>query len=201
MGAFHKVLCSEGLRDFRGAVVVCFADGTQLAPSICTESWAMVGGCVRQETYLEVVENALDADSGAGDLLEEVLAIDGFDLPGWIEKARAQECTVTLFARAGPSGASSPGRGAGRLRACLIHHMIPSRAEFHVRFVVVPRSHRGNGLGQQVMRWVLAQAANMPQSMCRWITLNAASDDLVPWYERFGFLDMSCGHEPDDLGQ
>jgi len=33
------------------------------------------------------------------------------------------------------------------------------------------------------------------------ISLVAANDGLVPWYEKFGFTDMSCGHTDGDHGQ
>merc|ERR1712194_560834 len=37
----------------------------------------------------------------------------------------------------------------------------------------------------------------MPKSECTWLSLEAAVDELVSWYEKFGFFDMTCGHDDD----
>jgi len=41
----------------------------------------------------------------------------------------------------------------------------------------------------------------MPLSDCSWISLQCSDDELLPWYEKFGFTDMSCGHVEGDDGQ
>jgi hypothetical protein len=40
-----------------------------------------------------------------------------------------------------------------------------------------------------------------PETECSWISLQAADDELVPWYEKLGFTDMTCGHFEGDGGQ
>lgn len=91
--------------------------------------------------------------------------------------------------------------GPGRLRGLIFHEMIESTAEFHVRFVFVPKEHRKSGIGSALVRWVIEQASLMPLSKCRWISLQCAYDELLPWYEKFGFTDMSCGHVDGDDGE
>lgn len=193
--AFDQFIGSEELRSFRGAVVVCAATETSCLRRLCLEHWVITGGCVRQQPCLEVIENALDTDAGAEHLLKEALAIDYCDLSYWIGRARERDWAMTAFFASGCSD------GPALLRGLIFHHMIECRAEFHVRFIFVPKPYRGCGLGGRLVRWVIDAAAQMPQSLCRWISLDAADDDLVDWYEKFGFTDMSCGHTDGDYGQ
>jgi len=88
--------------------------------------------------------------------------------------------------------------GADGLRGFLCYEMFSDRAELHIRFVWVPKVFRGSGFGVRIMRWVISKASRIAQTKCRWISLKAAGEELVPFYERFGFVDMTCG--PDHLG-
>uniref|UniRef100_A0A7S4Q256 N-acetyltransferase domain-containing protein n=1 Tax=Alexandrium monilatum TaxID=311494 RepID=A0A7S4Q256_9DINO len=189
--AFHKTLCSEALRSFHGAVVVAVADETRALAPVCSQSWVGHGVRVRQEPYLEVIEDALDEASSAADLLEEALSYDYCNLAWWVDAARAKNQKVTLFASRGVDGKRT-------LRGFLCHHVKEGQAELHIRFIFVPKELRGSGLGARVVRWVIATANRMPQSECRWISLKAADASLVPWYEKFGFTDMTCGQCDDE---
>lgn len=189
--AFRATLCSEALASFRGAVVVAVADETHSLAALCTESWVAAGSRLQQESYLEIIEHALEADSGAEDLLDEALAIDYCQLRHWVDIARAEDQQITLFSSVGQDGKKS-------LRGFLCHHMKENQAEFHIRFVFVPKPYRGTGLGARVVQWAVSKANRMPQSECRWISLKAADDSLVPWYEKFGFCDMTCGQCDDE---
>jgi len=190
--AFNALLCSEGLQSFRGAVIVCFADETRtLAPSI-TESWVAAGHCLRQEAYLEVVQHdfGTGCDGQACPLLQEALEIE--TLKFWINDAKKKGQKVSLFASCNAACKNS-------LRGFVCHHMKPRQAEFHVRFIFVPSEHRGKGFGRRLVQWIIASASRMPQSTCNWVSLDAAYEALVPWYEFFGFIDMTCG--ADQYGQ
>jgi GNAT superfamily N-acetyltransferase len=189
---FTALLCSEGLRNFKGAVIVCVADETRaLAPSI-NECWVATGRCLRQEAYLEVIQHDFSGgcNGQACDLLQEALEID--TLKFWIDDAKKNCQTVSLFASCTAADKKS-------IRGFVCHHMKPRQAEFHVRFIFVPSEHRGNGFGRRLVQWIIASASRMPQSTCNWISLDAAYEALVPWYETFGFTDMTCG--ADEYGQ
>jgi len=188
---FRAILSSEAILAFRGAVVVAVADETHPLASLCTESWVASGGCLQQEPFLEVIENVLEAGSGADELMEEALAIDYCQLRHWVDIAREKEQNITLFSSVGPDGKKN-------LHGFLCHHMIESQGEFHIRFVFVPKPCRGTGLGARLVRWAISKANRMPEADCRWISLKAADDSLVPWYEKFGFTDMTCGQCDDE---
>lgn len=191
--AFVALLCSKGLRSFGGAVIVCVADETRaLAPTI-TESWIATGRCLRQEAYLEVVQHdfSMGGNWQACKLLHEAFEIQ--TLKYWIDDAKEKRQQVSLFF------SSCEASDEKRLRGFVCHHMKPKQAEFHVRFIFVPADHRGSGFGRRLVQWIIASASRMPQSTCNWISLDAAYEALVPWYETFGFTDMTCG--ADEYGQ
>lgn len=192
---FSQLIGSNVLRTFCGAVVICAAKQTRLISKMCQEEWALVGGCLRQQACLQVVYNVLDNDIDAEWLSTAVSSIEYCDLSYWINRARSNNWSISLFTAGGQA------HGYGDLRGLVFHHMIDSRAEFHVRFIFVPKAHRCCGLGGRLVRWVIDSAAQKSQDECRWISLDAAEDDLVEWYEKFGFTDMSCGHSGDDYGQ
>jgi len=190
--AFAALLCSEGLRSFKGAVLLCVADETRALASTVTESWVAIGSCLRQESYLEVVQHDFGTGSNwqACPLLQEASEID--TLKFWIDDAKKKCHKVSLFV-------SCDDVCKKRLRGFVCHHMKPNQAEFHVRFIFVPSDHRGSGFGRRLVQWIIASASRMPQSACNWISLDAAYEALVPWYESFGFTDMTCG--ADEYGQ
>merc|ERR1712203_781621 len=65
-------------------------------------------------------------------------------------------------------------------------------ATFDICRIAVLSKYQGKGLGRFLMRWVLGKAAQLPQSECRYVALWSVHT-AVPFYERFGFLDIGCG--------
>lgn len=189
--AFRSILCSEALKAFRGAVVVSVADETHDLGGLCLESWVAVGAQLQSEPYLEFIGNALEGGDRAQELMAEALAIEYCHLKGWIDQAEEKGQQVTLLSSLGEDGRRS-------LHGFLCHHMIESKAEFHIRFVFVPKEHRRKGLGARMVQWAIAKANRLPQAECRWISLIAADGSLVPWYEKFGFCDMSYSCNEED---
>eukprot|EP00929_Paragymnodinium_shiwhaense_P034708 TRINITY_DN18853_c0_g1_i1.p1 TRINITY_DN18853_c0_g1~~TRINITY_DN18853_c0_g1_i1.p1 ORF type:complete len:606 (-),score=85.52 TRINITY_DN18853_c0_g1_i1:185-2002(-) len=191
--SFNCLLRSSRLQSFDGAVVICTSNEAKALTDICVDSSWVLGGSsskLRQEPYLEVVEDAL-FDNSAEALLKEATSFDYCDLSFWIKDARTTGKDITLFAMAGEDGTRS-------LRGFICHEMVKAKSEFHISFIFVPRQFRKGGLGARLVRWIIGKAARTPKSQCKWISLDAASDDLAVWYEKFGFIDMTCGHDPDD---
>lgn len=191
--AFLELLCSTQLRSFRGAVLVCSALESDIVHQLCSERWVVANGRMCQQPCLEVILDSLS--SGVGILCDDAAQIDYCSLSHWIERAQLHGWTVTRF------GATGLPKRLGSLRGLVFHHMIEDRAEFHIRFIFVPQEYRRHGIGSRLVKWAIERAAQMPQSLCRWVSLESADDELVEWYEKFGFTDMSCGHTAGDYGQ
>merc|ERR1712118_43245 len=69
-------------------------------------------------------------------------------------------------------------------------------AELHIaRLAIWPGIQKG-GYGQRLMFYILTKAARMSQSECNWISLSAL-DTAVPFYEKFGFTDMTIDEVED----
>jgi len=194
--AFDKLVCGESIWKFQGALVICAAAETEVLQAHCSERWVAqsdaTGAVVGQRPCFRVTENALVA--GLKELQEDAAQIPYCELRHWIQSAQAQGSKVTRFDAGGCEG-------PGRLCGLIFHHMIESSSEFHVRFIFVPKEQRKSGTGSMMMRWVIEQASLMPLSECKWISLQCSDDELLPWYEKFGFFDMSCGHTEDDGGE
>jgi len=195
--AFSRVLSSDAFLNFGGAVVVLCSDETLSVSRLCPETWMVLGSSLRSVPSLETYD-VTDACSGADaeldqvskSLLDQALAIEYCKLKFYMDKAANQPCRIKLFA-------SIDEDGQRNLRGFLCHEMIEGNGEFHIRFVFVPREHRRGGLGGRLIRWGLNSANRLPPSECRWISLEAADDDLVTYYERFGFCDFGG---PDEHG-
>lgn len=65
------------------------------------------------------------------------------------------------------------------------------RADLRIERVGVVENVRGQGYGDRLMEGALEYAKNIPQDLCKWVSLEAF-DYVVPYYERLGFTDMSC---------
>jgi len=189
---FDGIVCGEGLWKFHGAVVICALSDTATLRACCSEHWVTEVDRVIQRPCFQVIDNALV--TGLEELLADAAQIAYCDLRHWIQRAQSQGSKVTRFDAGGC-------KGPGRLCGLIFHHMIESSAEFHVRFIFVPKQHRKSGIGSMLMRWVIEAASRMALSDCRWISLECSDDELLPWYEKFGFMDMSCGHVDGDGGQ
>lgn len=189
---FDSIVHGKSIWEFRGAVVICAAVETDVLQERCSERWIADMGGVSQRACFRVTEDAMLA--GVEELYADAAQIAYCDLSYWIKRAQAEDFKVTRFDAGGCDG-------PGRLRGLIFHQMIEGSAEFHVRFVFVPKEHRKGGNGSTIVRWVIERASLMPLSECRWISLECADDELLPWYEKFGFMDMSCGHTEGDGGQ
>jgi GNAT superfamily N-acetyltransferase len=191
---FDELVKGEDMWKFRGAVVICATKESSTLQKKCSERWVAQDGQIKQRRCLHVCENALL--EGADRLIADAAQIPAEEcyLKYWIDKAIAGNWSVARFDEGGvecPSG----------FQGLVFHHMIESSAELHIAFVFVPQKHRLFGIGGQMVQWLIQRASTMSQSDCRWISLETAHDELVPWYERLGFTDMSCGHVEGDYGQ
>lgn len=191
--AFLNLVTSEEFRRFRGAIVFCCDAESVNLHQLCSERWVLANTVVRQQPCFDVTLDMLTCSRDQ--LFDEIEKIDYCDLRYWIDRAESEGWTVTRF------GATGCLNEPCSLRGLIFHNMVPGYAEFNVRFIFVPKAHRCRGLGGQLVQWVIEKARQMPPSECRWISLEAADDELVAWYEKFGFTDMSCGHTDGDYGQ
>jgi GNAT superfamily N-acetyltransferase len=196
--AFSAVLSSDAFCDFGGAIVVLCSDETLSVSRLCPETWILGGKSVRSVASLETYdvtdhcsgEKETELDSDSQSLLEQALAIQYCSLKHYMDKAANQPCRIKLFASVDEDGQRS-------LRGFMCHEMLEEFGEFHIRFVFVPKEHRCGGLGSRLIHWAKNSARRMPQSECRWVSLEAADEDLVTYYERFGFCDFGG---PDEHG-
>jgi len=195
---FVELLSTEAIAACLDAVVLWLAKDAPMTGLHCSELSQKEDDV---HDRFEIVEDVLTQGVGASDdhdaigtILEEVRELSdecfGEDC---VAKALEKGWTLTLLTDAAAASNSSDMRLCGFL--CHVHAPVP-RAELHVARLAVPRRHRGCGHGQALMRWILAKAAHMPQSDCGWVSLSAL-DEAVPFYERFGFFDMTCG-DPQD---
>ena len=74
------------------------------------------------------------------------------------------------------------------------------KAEIYVQRVAVPINLRGLGYGEKLVNAAIELANSLSQEECGWISM-AAFSHLVPWYERFGFWDMTANDDGDSLGR
>jgi len=215
--AFGRLIRGEELKGFGGGVVLCCEEETFAIRRACTERWVHGGGKVRQEdggnaTGLQVIEDALlaakdaaargsadagtkkrgkqrggaDADDELQALVEEAKSLSEFMFEeNLVKKARKEGWTVTLLV--------SQAAGGGRsLCGYMCHKMLPApRAEFFIERVAVSQKARGRGLGRQLMRWAMEEAARMPLDTCSSLTCSAF-DWVVPFYGKFGFEVADC---------
>lgn len=186
---FGVLLSSAKLESFAGAVVICTSNDARSMSSVCSESWVLLGSRMLQEPCLEVFEDALNSEA-ADELIQQCREVDYCNLSNWMNDATKKDGTVVMFAARESDGSLG-------LRGFLSYRMIESRSEFHVAFIFVPREFRKGGFGGRLVKWAISKAQRMPKSKCCWVSLEAADDDLVTWYEKFGFTDMTCGHDDD----
>jgi len=186
---FGVLLSSAKLESFAGAVVICTSNEARSMSPLCSQSWVFLGSRLLQEPCLEVFEDALNSEA-ADELIQQCRDIDYCNLSNWMNDATKKDGTVVIFAARESDGSLG-------LRGFLSYRMVESRSEFHIAFIFVPREFRHGGYGGRLVRWAISKAQRMPKSKCAWVSLEAADDDLVLWYEKFGFTDMTCGHDDD----
>jgi len=81
--------------------------------------------------------------------------------------------------------------GVGRETALKVRH------KAYVRAMYVAQSHRGRGLGRQLMEHALAFAATMEGVQRMTISVTAGNAEAVGLYESLGFVEF--GREPDSM--
>jgi len=201
----HLLTCAEVI-SFRGAIVVCAHEETLAVRSLCTERWTGADGWLWQEQLagdaLEIWEDVLGALStkcdksiqpqeGMDDLLRECSEVaQHFFSEDSVAKARERGWVLSLLVE--PLPAEPP-----RLCAFMCHRPPGhGRNDLHVARLAVPETARRGGYGQRLMHWILRKAANLPKSECAWVSLSSL-DTAMPFYEKFGFIDMTCDDMED----
>uniref|UniRef100_A0A7S4R4J4 N-acetyltransferase domain-containing protein n=1 Tax=Alexandrium monilatum TaxID=311494 RepID=A0A7S4R4J4_9DINO len=223
---FRQLLESEALKAYRGAVVVQAAEEIALVKRACAERWVAVGQQLWQvedsstpgieeeeeeqeeemssagDTSEEIVEDALSATLPE-ELLDEVRALSGlcFNEEDSVAKSQKNGWSMMLLVATADRRPGLEGHALQQLIGFLCYQHLPApKAEFHIRRVAVSEEHRGSGHGRQLVQWALDRAANLPQSQCAWVSLSAFNH-AIPFYERLGFTDMTCGDPDDPDGQ
>lgn len=194
--AFEELL-GEALQNFRGALVVAGEECPSLLESC--ECWSGTAGWLWQRQMTsrpELLEDlfAFEAEVEPEPALRREIKALGeavFFGENIIEKALAKNWTLAVLVESIPS---QQGTHAQTRRLCGFMCYRVRKSELHIaRLAVVPQD-RGRGHGKCLMQWALEKAAALPRSQCAWISLSSL-DEAVPFYEQFGFTDMTC----DDL--
>merc|ERR1712048_468462 len=200
MGAFHGMLNEhlDILRAFRGALVVCVSEETLATKALCPERWAGQNGLILQQ------------DRSCGDLkiIEDVTAMPGgvYDrLLSQIRDFSAQCFSEDCIAIAEKRGwcvsvlVEQKDKEHIGLSAFICYRFLPARRQLCIYRLAVQPECRSRGRGGQLMRWMLEKAHHMPKAQCAWIGLSAVKS-AIPFYERFGYVDLTCD-DPDDPGK
>jgi len=143
------------------------------------------------ERKLEVFDDLLVLDSDVDDLIEGARGLSqSVFSQDCIERAETRDWTVAVLTEVAPN--------VERLFCgfiCYVHYPAPT-AELHIKLLAVSTEIKRRGHGTHLMRWLLAKAARMPESECRWLTVSAW-ESAMPFYERFGFCDFFCSRDPN----
>lgn len=194
--AFDELL-GEALQSFRGALVVAGEECP--SPLEGCQCWAGTVGWLWQQQMTsrpELLEDLFSSEAETepeSALLQEIKALGeaAFFGENTVQKALDREWTLAVLVES-----ISSQQGMKR-RLCGFMCYYVRKGEFHIaRLAVVPQD-RGRGHGKGLMQWALEKAAALPRSQCAWISLSSL-DEAVPFYELFGFTDMTCDDLEDD---
>uniref|UniRef100_A0A7S1RQH9 N-acetyltransferase domain-containing protein n=1 Tax=Alexandrium catenella TaxID=2925 RepID=A0A7S1RQH9_ALECA len=195
---FDAIVGGKMLASFRGAVVICASDETLAVKAFCHERWIAAAGWLWQEEIstdaFEISEDVLGSSAGADASREDLLkAVDELSAECFsgevVDKARESDWLLSTLTKRQPDGTQD-------FCGFICHRMEEKSRSLCVYRLAVSAKWRGRGFGQRLMRWLLDKAAQMPESECAWISLSALKD-AIPFYERFGFCDLTC-LDPDD---
>lgn len=203
--ALLDILDGPQVRSFRGAVITsvqsCESKVGCASLALCRERWLGADGWLWQERVaadsLELWEDVL----GEGDLFKNDPRLDKF-LPGVAEMATHffHEDAVAKCRDNGWKLSLLIDRNAeeGAELCGYMCHRPPrdGKTTMHVARLAVPAQRQCGGYGQHLMLWILRKAARMPHSECAWISLSSL-DSAMEFYERFGFVDMTCDDHTD----
>lgn len=197
--AFDELL-GEALQSFRGALVVA---GEECPSSLegC-QCWSGTVGWLWQQQMTsrpELLEDLFSSEAETepeSALLQEIKALGeaAFFGENTVQKALDRDWTLAVLVE---PIASQQGMHTQTRRLCGFMCYYVRKSELHIaRLAVVPQD-RGRGHGKGLMQWALEKAAALPRSQCAWISLSSL-DEAVPFYEQFGFTDMTCDDLEDD---
>eukprot|EP00930_Biecheleria_cincta_P088899 TRINITY_DN78160_c0_g1_i1.p1 TRINITY_DN78160_c0_g1~~TRINITY_DN78160_c0_g1_i1.p1 ORF type:complete len:410 (-),score=85.33 TRINITY_DN78160_c0_g1_i1:294-1463(-) len=197
--AFDELL-GEALQSFRGALIVAGEEcPSQLVDCQC---WSGTAGWLWQRPMSprpELLEDLFSSEAAAEPepaLLQEIKALGeaAFFGENLVEKVLDRGWTLAVLVE---PIASQQGTHIQTRRLCGFMCYYVRKSELHIaRLAVVPQD-RGRGHGKGLMQWALEKAATLPRSQCAWISLSSL-DEAVPFYEQFGFTDMTCDDLEDD---
>lgn len=202
--AFDELL-GEALQSFRGALVVAVDDEcpkllSQLHGFQC---WSGKAGWVWQQptsSRPELLEDLFASEVGNEpdpELLQDIKTLGeaAFFGENSVEKARDRGWTLAALVEPVDQQQTAPSQTRRRLCGFMCYNV--RKSEFHIARIAVVPQDRGRGHGKLLMQWVLEKAAALPRSQCAWISLSSL-DEAVPFYEQFGFTDMTCDDVDDD---
>ncbi|CAK8998492.1 Hypothetical protein SCF082_LOCUS5667 [Durusdinium trenchii] len=196
--AFQMLLqAKEALRGFRGAIVLVVDEESEAIKEMCSQRWRQGGSWLWQEPIkqdLTIVEDVLNATKT--DELEQMLqkvrelSAEAFFGEDSVEKSGSRGWSLCLLVDQAACDAS-------RFCGFMCYQLSAKNSEFHIARIAVIARSRGKGYGKHFMQWALEKCSFLPRSTCAWISLSAL-DEAVPFYEHFGFTDMTCDDLDDD---
>lgn len=202
--AFDELL-QEALQHFRGALVVAADDECS---KLCSQlngfqCWSGKSGWLWQQPMSsrpELLEDLFSSDAGSEpdpELLQDIKTLGGAAFFGEDTVQKAKDRGWTLAALVEPVDQQPAVPPQTRRRLCGFMCYQVRKSEFHIARIAVVPQDRGRGHGKGLIQWALEKAAALPRSQCAWISLSSL-DEAVPFYEQFGFTDMTCDDLDDD---
>lgn len=199
--AFEMLLeAREGLHSFRGALVLMVEEESDAVKDLCTQRWRQGGSWLWQEAMKQGVQDLMvleDVLEDSSDDMETMLgrvrqlSAEAFFGEDSVQKSHERGWSLCLLI---DQTASEP---ADRFCGFMCYQLSSKSAEFHIARIAVIARSRGKGYGKHFMQWALEKCSLLPRSACAWISLSAL-DEAVPFYEQFGFTDMTCDDLDDD---
>lgn len=139
---------------------------------------------------LLIIDDVFSTDSIDDTLLAAVSELsDECFSEDTVEKAQRKGWSLSLMVEVNSDGSKA-------LCGFMCHQLIEDKKEICIYRLAVQQRCRSHGHGQRYMRWMLDKAAQMPTSQCAWLSLSAVKS-AIPFYDRFGFTDLTCA-DPDD---
>jgi hypothetical protein len=212
---FGELLRSEGLKAFKGAVVVCGHEETFALRRVCAERWEFKQGSAGTSAIqegmpgkrMDIIEDVLslhraaqaeDMDSGkrGGKGRRKDVEADDFVAP--LEEARAlaefifeddgdvvKKCAKEKWTMSLLTEASQD--GTRTLLGYICYKKIPERSEVYIARLAVPMNQRKKGYAGKLVHWLMGEAARLPLSECASVACSAV-DGVIPFYTSLGFV-------------
>ncbi|CAK8998542.1 Protein TAPT1-like [Durusdinium trenchii] len=194
------IQAKEALRGFRGAIVLVVDEESEAIKEMCSQRWRQGGSWLWQQKIPQSVAcfshprirlNATKTDE-LEQMLQKVreLSAEAFFGEDSVEKSGSRGWSLCLLVDQAACDAS-------RFCGFMCYQLSAKNSEFHIARIAVIARSRGKGYGKHFMQWALEKCSFLPRSTCAWISLSAL-DEAVPFYEHFGFTDMTCDDLDDD---